>query len=210
MPVAYRPFDERYLNYEPELLARARFEFMRHLRGMKNRALIALRRPRNDKVGNFFVCDSPPDKCVISSLDNAQTFPLYLFEGDEKKGSGKVGTMMLMFEPAAGYTARRANLAPSLMKDLTTRLGLKWLPVDRGDLKNTLGPEDVFDYAYGVFHSPTYRTRYAEFLKIDFPRLPLTSDLELFRALAGKGDRDGSAWVERFRALGTKLSVRVE
>jgi len=38
-----------------------------------------------------------------------------------------------------------------------------------------------------VFHSPTYRTRYAEFLKIDFPRLPLTSDRELFRALAGKG-----------------------
>ena len=38
-----------------------------------------------------------------------------------------------------------------------------------------------------MFHSPTYRTRYAEFLKNDFPRLPLTSDLELFRALAGKG-----------------------
>jgi len=38
-----------------------------------------------------------------------------------------------------------------------------------------------------VFHSPTYRTRYAEFLKIDFPRLPLTSSLELFRALAKHG-----------------------
>jgi predicted helicase len=38
-----------------------------------------------------------------------------------------------------------------------------------------------------VFHSPTYRARYAEFLKIDFPRLPLTSDLRLFRALAAKG-----------------------
>ena len=38
-----------------------------------------------------------------------------------------------------------------------------------------------------MFHSPTYRTRYAEFLKIDFPRLPLTSDLKLFHALAEKG-----------------------
>jgi len=40
---------------------------------------------------------------------------------------------------------------------------------------------------YAVFHSPTYRSRYAEFLKIDFPRLPLTSDLALFRTLAAKG-----------------------
>ncbi len=43
-------------------------------------------------------------------------------------------------------------------------------------------------YTYAVFHSPTYRERYAEFLKIDFPRLPLTSDRELFKALAEKGE----------------------
>lgn len=38
-----------------------------------------------------------------------------------------------------------------------------------------------------MFHSPTYRSRYAEFLKIDFPRVPPTSDPGLFRALAAKG-----------------------
>src|SRR5579883_1655456 len=37
------------------------------------------------------------------------------------------------------------------------------------------------------FYSPTYRNRYAEFLKIDFPRLPLTSNVELFRALCVHG-----------------------
>jgi len=42
---------------------------------------------------------------------------------------------------------------------------------------------------YAVFHSPTYRERYAAFLKIDFPRLPLTSRLPLFRALCGLGER---------------------
>ena len=45
----------------------------------------------------------------------------------------------------------------------------------------------IFHYAYAVFHSPTYRKRYAEFLRADFPRLPLTSDYELFRTLAGIG-----------------------
>jgi predicted helicase len=52
---------------------------------------------------------------------------------------------------------------------------------------NTFGPEDVFNYMYAVFYSPTYRTRYAEFLKSDFPRVPLTSDVNLFRSLCGLG-----------------------
>jgi hypothetical protein len=50
-----------------------------------------------------------------------------------------------------------------------------------------LKPEDIFHYAYAVFHSPGYRSRYGEFLKIDFPRLPLTVNLELLRALARLG-----------------------
>ena len=53
--------------------------------------------------------------------------------------------------------------------------------------RGSYGPEDVFHYAYAVFHSPTYRARYAEFLKIDFPRLPLTGDRALFFTLAEKG-----------------------
>ena len=55
------------------------------------------------------------------------------------------------------------------------------------DAHATFGPEDVFNYIYAVLHSPTYRRRYAEFLKIDFPRLPLTSDANLFRTLCAKG-----------------------
>ena len=50
-----------------------------------------------------------------------------------------------------------------------------------------LTPEDIFHYAYAVFYSPGYRSRYAEYLKIDFPRLPLTGNLDLFRALARLG-----------------------
>jgi len=53
----------------------------------------------------------------------------------------------------------------------------------------TFGPEDVFAYMYAVFHSPTYRSRYSEFLKIDFPRLPLTSNPALFRVLCAHGAR---------------------
>ncbi|MFA6458253.1 MAG: type ISP restriction/modification enzyme [Patescibacteria group bacterium] len=47
--------------------------------------------------------------------------------------------------------------------------------------------EDVFYYTYAVFHSPAYRARYAEQLKIDFPRLPLTSNSRLFKHLVVNG-----------------------
>ena len=57
----------------------------------------------------------------------------------------------------------------------------------QGDLYQTLGPEDVFHYIYAVFHSPTYRKRYDQFLRADFPRIPLTDDIELFRALVELG-----------------------
>ena len=45
----------------------------------------------------------------------------------------------------------------------------------------------MFHYIYAVLHSPTYRKRYAEFLKIDFPRIPLTSSNPLFRKLCTLG-----------------------
>ena len=65
---------------------------------------------------------------------------------------------------------------------------MKFIPDGKGDRKKTFGPEDIFNYIYAVFHSPTYRSRYAEFLKMDFPRLPLTSNPELFRKLCTLGD----------------------
>ncbi len=72
--------------------------------------------------------------------------------------------------------------APNFTAAFTTSLRSKL-----GSVATKLPPEDIFHYIYAIFHSPTYRSRYAEFLKIDFPRLPLTGSLELFRALAQLG-----------------------
>ena len=44
----------------------------------------------------------------------------------------------------------------------------------------TFAPIDVLDYIYAVLHSPTYREKYKEFLKIDFPRVPYPKDAETF------------------------------
>ena len=54
-------------------------------------------------------------------------------------------------------------------------------------LGQTPAPEAVLGYLYAVLHSPTYRARYAEFLKRDFPRVPLPPDKATFDALAQFG-----------------------
>ncbi|MCK4627819.1 MAG: transposase [Sedimentisphaerales bacterium] len=56
-------------------------------------------------------------------------------------------------------------------------------------VQGTFGPEDVFHYIYAVFHSPEYRKRYAEFLKIDFPRVPMPEGKVLFRKLCATGEK---------------------
>jgi hypothetical protein len=86
-----------------------------------------------------------------------------------------------------GKGGRRPNLEPKFVEEIAGRLGLSFVSDGRGDLRQTFGPEDVFHYIYGVLHSPTYRARYAEFLKTDFPRIPLTTNLDLFRPLVDKG-----------------------
>ena len=54
---------------------------------------------------------------------------------------------------------------------------------ERGDIKHTFGPRDLFDWIYAILHSPTYRSRYAEYLKSDFARIPLPKDHGVFKAL---------------------------
>lgn len=48
-------------------------------------------------------------------------------------------------------------------------------------------PEQILGYIYAVLHAPTYRTRYAEFLRIDFPRIPFAETSEQFEALSALG-----------------------
>ncbi len=73
-------------------------------------------------------------------------------------------------------------------------------------LPTGLTPEDIFHYAYGVLHSPCYRSRYAEFLKINFPRLPLTGHLDLFRALARLGGEFTALHLLESPALGQPIT----
>jgi hypothetical protein len=53
--------------------------------------------------------------------------------------------------------------------------------------KAELNEKQILSYIYAILHSPTYRAKYAEFLKIDFPRIPFTEDKNLFEQLSELG-----------------------
>nr|MBC7245341.1 DUF559 domain-containing protein [Chloroflexota bacterium] len=52
-----------------------------------------------------------------------------------------------------------------------------------------IAPEQVFHYIYAVLYAPTYREKYADFLRLDFPRIPFTSEAALFAELTALGER---------------------
>jgi len=88
-------------------------------------------------------------------------------------------------EPLQPLT-RTPNLNPRFIKDCEAKLGLRFVAEATGE-PDTFSPEDVFHYIYAIFHSPRYRERYAAFLRIDFPRVPLTTSVPRFRRLAALG-----------------------
>jgi len=135
---------------------------------------------------------------AVSRFDIGSAFPLYVYPSDSKAQGGLFAAK-----------EKQSNLAPEFVEALSARLGLRfdavahrgiYLKTDAQIKGGAWNPKDLFCYAYAVFHSSTYRKRYAEFLKIDFPRLPLTSDTKLFFKLANLGEE--LVWLHLMRESG--------
>ena len=170
--IEYRPFDRRWIFFHPTLVWQtAPVNSNNVLRGRFNRVLVSLGKNRAETINGHWVTATLADKSVVSTRDNASGFPLYLYDDDDE----------LSFTDNAG----RPNLSPDFLRQLAVRLGLP--QAGNFSLPQGLTPEDIFHYVYAVLCSPGYRIRYAELLKTDFPRLPMTGNLELFRALARLG-----------------------
>jgi len=192
-PILYRPFDFRWTYYTSKsggFLGRPRYDIMRHFVNKKNIGLITMRQTVGGEYSYALVTRIPNCHGTFYLGNKGQDFifPLYLYPAEKKiqpdksRGEGSVTQDVMSLQ-----VKREPNLNPEFIKAFSEKLALTFVGDDKGDFKETFGPEDIFNYVYAVFHSPTYRTRYAEFLKIDFPRLPLTSDKELFKSLAAKG-----------------------
>jgi predicted helicase len=191
-PVLYRPFDVRFTYYTGQtrgFICMPRPEVMGHMLAGGNLGLCFHRREEvHGDYCHFLVTRHITEHGLLSSKTTNSQAPLYLYpcQSREKNNAGTQNSILSLCEPSVPF-GRKANIDPKFLQAIESKLDLTFIPDGQGDLAATFGPEDVFYYAYAVFHSPTYRQRYAEFLKMDFPRLPLTGDQALFAALAEKG-----------------------
>ena len=169
-PILYRPFDMRWTVFNSHVAVHRRLRVMRHLRAWKNLALVTTRSVEIGRGFEHVFCTRGLIQHHTVSLKEVNfVFPLYLRPDPNELGFSQ---------------DERINLSPEFLSRLSSALRI---PQGKDGLPQGLTAEEIFHYVYSVLHSPGYRSRYAEFLKGDFPRLPLTANLDLFRALARLG-----------------------
>ncbi len=161
---SYRPFDSRSYYHHEDIAEYPRKEVMRHMEIETNIGFHICRQVISDSWQHTLVTNYVADDCYVSNKTRERgfTIPLYIYPDIDK--------------PQELQEQRRSNFSEEFLIAITNKLG--YLPT----------AEAIFYYIYAVFHSPTYRTRYAEFLKIDFPRVPLTSNNKLFCQLSTYGE----------------------
>ncbi|MFM6249406.1 MAG: type ISP restriction/modification enzyme, partial [Dolichospermum sp.] len=162
-PILYRPFDIRYTYYTGKsrgFICMPRNDVMKNMILGDNLGLITVRQVAEGIFNHCFIAENIiASRITISNKGIGYLFPLYIYPENETSQE------------------RKPNFSPEFIAAISSTLG---------DIPT---PENIFYYIYAVFHSPKYRQRYSQFLKIDFPRVPLTNNNELFNQLVTQGEK---------------------
>ena len=170
--ILYRPFDWRYIYFSPLVVELARMEVSRHFLRPDNLGLVFMRQVASDELYTHFAVTRTPvdNRCFYSNRGTMSFAPLYI-----------------------GLEAENGSLIPASPSEQTTNLDPETVRAFRALIGNAewtkRGPKTLLYYGYGVLQSPSYRSRYADFLKVDFPKLPLPKSEALYMALASLGQK---------------------
>jgi len=183
-PCEYRPFDFRFCYFRPPVTDRPRRELLDHVIHKQNLCLNVVRQTKAESWQHALVSAMATPAVFLEIKDGSSVLPLYCYDkllpGSPEMFSGESGQDQL----------RHSNLNADIVDRVARDLGMNIVPDGRGDLAHgSMGPEDFLAYIYAVLYSPAYRTRYAELLKTDFPRIPFTEDRDTFVKLADLGQQ---------------------
>lgn len=180
--MSYRPFDNKYTYFDNRLIWRWREEVMKNFLSGKNVGLVVARQCVSDwryvfisnLIGEFNLTST------AGRFGSGYYFPLYLYpENSEQYSTDDLD--------------RTPNLNMRIVDKIATQINHAFLPDENlvcdlaPGIDGSFSPLDLLDYIYAVLHSPTYREKYKEFLKIDFPRVPYPKNAETFWQLAELG-----------------------
>jgi len=188
--ILYRPFDNRWILYHDEMIERSRKDVMKHLLE-ENIALCIGRQSSvigSDNYDIVFVSEEIVDFNLFRR-GGELVFPLYIYKKKIQKKKSTI-SQLLMFEPEAEYETILPNISFDVRNYLSKNFKKPFLnPLDYDKKLKGFGSKDVFYYTYAILYSNTFRSKYSEFLKMDFPRIPFTKDYKLFIKLGKLGKR---------------------
>ena len=164
VPIDYRLFDKKWTYYDNRILWRTREKVSSHFINHKNIGIVSCGQIAGNEWSHVSISQNLVDDSFVSNKtkERGYVFPLYLYptDGEEKLGE-----------------TRKPNLDEKI-----------WRKIDKCTKLETT-PEQIFDYIYGVLHTPSYREKYKEFLKIDFPRIPYPKNKEDFERIVSIGNK---------------------
>jgi predicted helicase len=176
--IQYRPFDNRliiYTGYTKGINGYPMYKNFKHFICSEN---IGLTYERQCVIGDFtniIISNSLVDGHILgTAFSKGYTAPLYIYPDINAQ------------QTIDQTTERTPNLNIEIVNQIAEKLGLRFTNEKEAD-ENTFAPIDLLDYIYAVLHSPTYREKYKEFLKIDFPRVPYPRGKETFWQLVKLG-----------------------
>jgi predicted helicase len=172
----YRPFEKKYIYFDRIVVDRPRKELLLHSKNKEN-VILGIGR-QGMAVGDIQWCLTTISKSPVDAnmfrRGGVNLFPLYLYS--ETNGQQTIGQSK----------ERTPNLNAEIVKQIAEKLSLTFT-TEKEVNNNTFAPIDILDYIYAVLHSPTYREKYKEFLKIDFPRVPYPKNSDTFWHLVKLG-----------------------
>jgi hypothetical protein len=180
VPISYRPFDTRFTYYTGKsrgFHCMPRKEVMFNLQDENINLSLNRSTKKSGDYDSVFVSKYLIDAHIVDNI--AYCFPLYILKnGEEKQFFG-------VKESQVGYNAKNAK--SGLYKTENLNSEFRKLINNKYNLYNPYTPEEILGYIYAILHSPTYRTKYSEFLKNDFPRIPFCDTSEQFEKLSKLG-----------------------
>ncbi len=165
--IHYRPFDIRKIYYKVGVTSRPAFEVMKHFFKDDNLGICFI---RNDYGATYFNYIFITDKIIDIHLTGGQTYiaPLYTISDQKRNGQKDIKEL------------DRTELKPNFTEKFQGFIKKKYEPENPS-------PERILGYIYAIMHSPSYREKYLEFLKIYFPRIPFIDDYKKFIELSDIG-----------------------
>ena len=178
-PCLYRIFDIRYCYYGPETMVRHRPTMLHMLKNNNNLGIITPRQtPSSLEWQHVGIANTIIECCAVSNRGSERNylFPLYLCAPDEDINLPKrVKEVYGVTNPFAKKEIIE-NIHPEFRKEINEKYN------------EVFSAKQIFFYIYAILHSPHYREKYREFLRIDFPRIPFPDDKASFLALYKLGE----------------------